>query len=347
MDNEKQVLQSKVSLIEELVGVDPGKRGIGPLAEESRAQASLFQAAKELQTLPLGGAVGITTGFYIIDCKAPETDGPLGALAIAKALVKLGHEVCIITDKYSEEMMRRGIEATTWPIPIPNRTTDEEKEKSSSPKIPSLFIFPFRPNDPSAVEPSLTTTTEEWDNYCQRLIEQFQLRHLISIERVGASQAGTYHNMRGMDITQYSAPIDRLFSYALRAGIHTTGIGDGGNEIGMGKLRQLVETHIPLGTTIACNTATTNLIVAGVSNWGGYALAGSLYLLAKEDLIQRIKNHEQQLQQEEELKQLEDMLVTKEEISHLLDVILDAGAVDGRTREKVRSVDGLTFEDTF
>jgi hypothetical protein len=49
----------------------------------------------------------------------------------------------------------------------------------------------------------------------------------------GAAPDGKYYNMRALDITQFTAPIDRLFGFC-RDSKHmgTTGIGDGGNEIG-------------------------------------------------------------------------------------------------------------------
>lgn len=61
--------------------------------------------------------------------------------------------------------------------------------------------------------------------------------------------------------------------------IGTIGIGDGGNEIGMGKVRDQVTKHIPYGKEIACRVTADQLITAGVSNWGGYALATALYML--------------------------------------------------------------------
>ena len=61
--------------------------------------------------------------------------------------------------------------------------------------------------------------------------------------------------------------------------IGTIGIGDGGNEIGMGKVRDLVRKHIPHGEEIACCVGADQLITAGVSNWGGYALATALHIL--------------------------------------------------------------------
>jgi hypothetical protein len=44
----------------------------------------------------------------------------------------------------------------------------------------------------------------------------------------------------------------------------------------MGGVRALVEAHVPLGREIACVTPADNLIVAGVSNWGAWALVAAV-----------------------------------------------------------------------
>ena len=62
--------------------------------------------------------------------------------------------------------------------------------------------------------------------------------------------------------------------------IATSSIGDGGNELGMGKVMENVVKFVKNGECIACNVSSDYLITAGVSNWGGYALAVALYLLS-------------------------------------------------------------------
>ncbi|NPT61957.1 DUF4392 domain-containing protein [Paraburkholderia sp. 5N] len=53
----------------------------------------------------------------------------------------------------------------------------------------------------------------------------------------------------------------------------TIGVGDGGNEIGMSVLPyEIVRDDIPNGSLIASTTPTDHLIVAVVSNWGGWGL---------------------------------------------------------------------------
>jgi hypothetical protein len=63
----------------------------------------------------------------------------------------------------------------------------------------------------------------------------------------------------------------------------TIAVGDGGNEIGMGAIsRSLIARHVAHGETIACVTSARHLIVAGVSNWGAYALIGALAVLRED-----------------------------------------------------------------
>ena len=106
----------------------------------------------------------------------------------------------------------------------------------------------------------------------------------------------------------------------------TIGIGDGGNEIGMGKLPwSTIRKNVPHGGEVACRVPTDYLIVAGVSNWGAYALATGIRLLrgAAADPELYDVNREREL----------------------LRLMVDAGPlVDGVTGERTLTVDGLTFE---
>lgn len=53
-------------------------------------------------------------------------------------------------------------------------------------------------------------------------------------------------------------------------------IGDGGNEVGMGSVKNLIEKHISNGAIIAANTYCDYLIIADTSNFGAHALVASI-----------------------------------------------------------------------
>ncbi len=92
--------------------------------------------------------------------------------------------------------------------------------------------------------------------------------------------------MRGRDITEHLPLANPVKNWlALRnvqrgSAVTAIGIGDGGNEIGMGKIpHETIVKNIPNGDLIHCRVPTDHLIVAGVSNWGAYALAAGVFVL--------------------------------------------------------------------
>jgi hypothetical protein len=97
---------------------------------------------------------------------------------------------------------------------------------------------------------------------------------VIAIERCGPAADGVPRNMRGIDISLHAAELDQLF----KAGPwRTISIGDGGNEIGMGRVpRPLIARHVPLGDLIGCVVPADFLLAAGVSHWGAYAVLAAL-----------------------------------------------------------------------
>lgn len=105
---------------------------------------------------------------------------------------------------------------------------------------------------------------------------------LISIERCGRCADGDYKNMRSVSIRDHTSFFDDLFLLAVKRGIPTIGIGDGGNEIGMGNVRDAVQNKLHLDP---CVVPCDHLIAASVSNWGAYGLAAAISALTKKPLL--------------------------------------------------------------
>jgi hypothetical protein len=128
--------------------------------------------------------------------------------------------------------------------------------------------------------------------------------------------------MRGRDITDHLDP--RPLKTADEV---TIGIGDGGNEIGMGKLpHETVVRHIPNGDLIHCRVPTDHLIVAGVSNWGAYALAAGVFVLRG-------------------VKPPADLFDPDREREILEVMVREGPLVDGVTGKQTATVDGLTWDE--
>lgn len=105
---------------------------------------------------------------------------------------------------------------------------------------------------------------------------------VLSIERCGRNEEGKYANMRGVDIGAHTAPLDEFFPLAAEHGIFTLGVGDGGNEIGMGNVAEAVRQKLSLKP---CVVKADRLVLGSVSNWGAYGLSACLGALAGKDLL--------------------------------------------------------------
>ncbi len=151
-------------------------------------------------------------------------------------------------------------------------------------------------------------------NFANQLVEERSPSALVAIERAGLIGDGTYRNMRGIELTPFNAKIDHLFDQHP----YSVGIGDGGNEIGMGNLQNVIPTieheFLPKNP---CVTTTTELIVASCSNWGGYGLIAAL-----------------------SLKRGENLLPSVEESMQMVREIVAVGAVEGMSGENKEWVDG-------
>ncbi|QDU78698.1 hypothetical protein Pla110_04020 [Polystyrenella longa] len=313
-----------ISKLEQLIRRDPGQRGL--LGQSTPGQSfgmgSLARAAAELAEN--AQRVVLVTGFYIPSgiVAASETDGPPGTVYLTKMLEQLGIKAQIVTDTHSESAVKSAA-----------RAVDLDPEL--------VHIVPLKP------EP-------EWHRHFYESGPGCGLTHLIAIERAGPGHTtetfqsqypdldineflsqvppekqGCCHNMRGLSIDEWNAPLHELFEQLphFHPQALTMGIGDGGNEIGMGQLDwQQIQACLPLeGTShIPCRVATDEIIVAGTSNWGALALTAAIAIL----------------------KQRPDILApwTAEHHLQLLERMVEKGpAVDGVTGRPEATVDGLPF----
>jgi len=192
-------------------------------------------------------------------------------------------------------------------------TDDHSMEivKAASPNIP---VISFPKDD------------EKASHLAEKILLELNPSALIAIERPGWNQKHEYHTMRGLNISSLVGKTDYLFEIGRKRGISTIAVGDGGNELGCGTIIETVRKHVkygytcqcPCGGGIAASTPADVLVVSGISNWGAYGIAACFSLL-------------------KDLKYAHD----KEKELHLLNRVVEAGAIDSITLESKPLVDGL------
>lgn len=294
-----------------LVSAGPGVTRFGPEHLAGSARFLSDQAKR----------IGIVTGFAVPTPSGPvaETDGPPGACLLADCLLTIGKEVTLITDDFCAPVV----------------------ESAADIDVPGAGLLVLTSHSPS----------DCLEEYRQSFAEPLDV--LIAIERVGPVQDGLRTensgirrqnqmaadgpditsqnwqalmlNVRGDCIAQWTRPLHVLFE--TQDSTKTIGIGDGGNEIGMGVLAA-EELRERLGSAVDsfCRIKTDWTLIAGTSNWGAFALAATTAVLAGHGSWMStwpVQRHEQLLQRMCEI----------------------GGAVDGMTCRAEPTVDGLSFED--
>jgi Domain of unknown function (DUF4392) len=266
-------------MIDHLLALDPGGRGIARFFVAGGAGAAARALHRARRVL-------LTTGFAL-GPGLPETDGPPGVASLGRALRALGAEVVFVTDAVAVP-----------PLEAALKVLGEGAD-----------ILTFHAAAANAGQ------------VARRLLAEHAPSHLVAIERPGRTRDGDYLSMRAESVRAWNGPLDALFLERGRAGIRrpvTVGVGDGGNEIGMGRVRARVARLGPKARRFASIVPVDHLVVAGTSNWGAYGIVAELSRLAGRDLLHS---------SDEELR--------------MLNACVEAGAVDGVTRRAEPTVDRL------
>jgi hypothetical protein len=270
-------------MIDHLMALDPGGRGIGAFFVRGGATAAARALRRSRRVL-------LTTGFAV-GPGLPETDGPPGTACLGRALRTLGAEVVYVTDAVAVPPLQAALKVLGEPS-----------------TVETFHVAHGASGGPGGGGARETA---------RRLIAEHRPTHMVAIERPGRSRDGEYRSARGRSLTEWNGALDELF-LAAPARIVTVGVGDGGNEVGMGTVRARVARAGGVFPRIASVVKVKHLVVAGVSNWGAYGIVAELGRLTGRTLLH-----------------------TGEEEQAMVAACVDAGAVDGLTFRPEPTVDGL------
>lgn len=281
-----------------------------PLAElhaeavrRANGPVSLAAARKLIEAVRPGDTVLFISGFVMRDYGRPETDGPIGAAVLARALcLALGARPVGVSEDVCLPCMEACFAAAGL-IPTEFAQLSVGRNKCA------FVEFPI---DEGAAGKA-----------ADDILDTFKPSAIVAIERPGAGKDGNYHGGGGFSISTFTAKTDVLFEKARAKNIPTIGIGDLGNELGMGVLADIVEREIPMGDVIAARQPADVTVVANISNWGAYGVAACIATLTQN----LAAFHDAQLE------------------TKLIEACVGAGAIDpvgGQLRPFVDGTDGKT-----
>lgn len=290
-------------VFDSLIAKDYTARGIShELYEAARDRTGMpltMAAAEHLRrNVKKGDRVLIFTGWpsrsWLIK-GLTETDGPVGAAVLARAVEQgLGAIPILVMESSLIPFGEVALRAAGL-IVSDLDTALKSKPGPPSASVGAVIDFP--------------TCWEEGSRAVNGFLERIGPSAMISVELPGANAQKKYHNVTAREVpSELVIKADLLFDEARKRGIATIGIGDGGNELGMGNVREAVAAHLPHGEQVAPATEVDVLVVSCISNWGACGLAAALLtLVGKPDFIRDI------------------------DVIRITDRLTDAGAIDGLT----------------
>jgi hypothetical protein len=303
--------------VDRLITIDfPSYGVIGPLHAGARARQGgplCMRAAEMLaERVTPGSTVVILTGL-IIPGHHPfgETDGPLGAAVLARALAMgLSARVIVAIEPELTAMMSALLRTAELQVLDVDALASEDGRH----RVVAAVVAQSRDRS-EALQQAV-----QW-------IDRFDVRVAVAIEKAGANARGIYHMVGGADFSATVSKGEALFAEATRRGILCLGIGDRGNELGMGPIAEVTRELLPYGKRCRCpceggvadQTAADLAVTATVSNWGAYGVVACLAAL----------------------RERSDLLHTAALERSLLDRAVQVGGVDGMCGRPIPAADGM------
>jgi hypothetical protein len=202
-----------------------------------------------------------------------ETDGPPGAVALARAIGRgLGARIVLLTEPQYMPGVRAAAAAGGLPLL-------DDALATSRPGAVVLRSYPVG--------------DEEGRREADAILSQYKPAVVIAVEKLGPNAKGVIHSLRGVDGTAHTGKAQHLIHAAQSRKVATIGFGDGGNELGCGLIYDTVRRVLEYGTKCQCpcrggmatTVKTDLLVISNTSNWGAYGTAACLALLRRDPAL--------------------------------------------------------------
>jgi len=240
----------------------------GDLLASAEALARLTNTNYAYRTRPV---IGILVGH----------DGISASVTLSLACTRLGYNVTVISEKCNESVLRAAFEGEQTSYYFPNpRMRDVPIPVDQYARINLHFVG-------------------RKDKDKAKLDLESDMKHkvdmLIGCDRVGPSADGCCYATSGIKLNEkrFVAPLHNLvhhFKHRENDRRKFIAIGDGGNELGMGKVEDKIHEYVKDGKKIGAvansngkNLAADHLIAVSDSTWGMYALIAAAALVKAHD----------------------------------------------------------------
>jgi hypothetical protein len=194
-----------------------------------------------------------------------ENDGPFGSVVLATTLTRIGHAVTIYSDPDA---------------------------------LPPIAMLARRAGLKLDVLPLTLGDTEQQIG----IAPKHDL--FVAIERLGGNRNGQIYGVTGVSRSPHRANVDMIFTTASKLGKPSLGIGDGGNEVGFGKVHAELERRLPehiMASKTPCgggvfSVVPTDVLAVGTSsNIGAYGVVAAIALLKGDPALCHTPDEEEAL----------------------------------------------------
>lgn len=264
--------------LDQLMNLDPRGYGVCRILYQGSRQYMgepiAMKCAKGLKAaLAKDDVVYIITGFILYPHRHAEMDGIIGAMLLARMLVRAyGAKPVIVCPSECGEA------AKALANTVGLHLYDEIGEIREYPIAVGRVFF--------------TKDAALAEKQADELLAALPPKAVIAIEAPGANCKGVYHNAKGRDMSALEAKTDILFAKCQQAGIYNMAIGDLGNELGMGSIKAHLQKYVPFTEDNGCGGGSSasvgadDIITTTISHWGAEAvIAATAWLLRRPELI--------------------------------------------------------------
>jgi len=222
-------------------------------ARKVHGESMSYLAARALiETVKPRDTVIFCSGFFDPPSMIGEGDGPIGVALLARSLCAMLDVTPVFLTEVSH-MARMEALARSVGLDF----ADFELAR----------VTPFK-----AVMMPLPIEPARAEREARACLDLIRPSAFIAVEKPAPCPRNRYHTGVGLDVTDVVGKVDHVVEEAKRRKILTIGVGDGGNEVGMGRILDAILDVVPTGKVIGTPLATDILVVGAVANWGAYAI---------------------------------------------------------------------------